>query len=133
MMNRRSFLFTLLKVACFVPLANLESFLFFAKRLWGENLLPKEEYLANILKFKKSSRIIGALYLSTHPQERNRSLLTSYLWPQQCPSWIPSKKRLKEHLDRQNKKDFEEGRVVSIQGWLLGLTEARLCALTALV
>ena len=35
-------------------------------------------------------------------------------------------------LDARIRRDFEEGRVVSVRGWVLSLTEARACALVSL-
>jgi hypothetical protein len=35
-------------------------------------------------------------------------------------------------LQQQIRQDYIEERVVKLQGWILSVTEARLCALTAL-
>jgi hypothetical protein len=35
-------------------------------------------------------------------------------------------------LQQQIRQDYVEERVVKLQGWILSVTEARLCALTAL-
>ncbi|MCK5506359.1 MAG: hypothetical protein KAJ10_14440, partial [Thermodesulfovibrionia bacterium] len=40
--------------------------------------------------------------------------------------------QLNELLRTCRQKDFEKGRVVELQGWLLSITEVRLCALAGL-
>jgi hypothetical protein len=40
---------------------------------------------------------------------------------------------IKTLLLNQQREDFEKGRIVKVQGWILSETEARLCALTTLV
>jgi len=39
---------------------------------------------------------------------------------------------IRDHIRSGTTRDFSEGRIVQIQGWLLSETEARLCAIAAL-
>lgn len=39
---------------------------------------------------------------------------------------------LRAHIDARTAKDFSEGRIIGVEGWLLGETEARLCEVAAL-
>ena len=40
---------------------------------------------------------------------------------------------LRKRLARQQRRDFAAGRMVNVDGWMLSLTEARACAIAALV
>ena len=39
---------------------------------------------------------------------------------------------LRNQIDRRIRSDYREGRIETIEGWVLSRTEARLCALAAL-
>ena len=39
---------------------------------------------------------------------------------------------LRSRIDARTAKDFSEGRIIGVEGWLLGETEARLCEVAAL-
>ncbi|MGI9419570.1 MAG: hypothetical protein ACR2RA_17220 [Geminicoccaceae bacterium] len=39
---------------------------------------------------------------------------------------------IRDHVSSGNMLDFSMGRIVSVRGWILGETEARLCAIAAL-
>lgn len=64
---------------------------------------------------------LGAIYLASNPQERNRERL-SRLLSMDGTSSVAS--RLIEHIAR----DWSEHDVTMVDGWLLARTEARICA-----
>ncbi|MEM8951590.1 MAG: hypothetical protein AAGC99_19920 [Pseudomonadota bacterium] len=39
---------------------------------------------------------------------------------------------LRTHIDSRTARDFAEGKIITVEGWLLGETEARLCEVAAL-
>ena len=39
---------------------------------------------------------------------------------------------LRTHIDGRTARDFAEGKIITVEGWLLGETEARLCEVAAL-
>jgi len=46
---------------------------------------------------------------------------------------IPELEKQLREIDQKIKEDFEKGDVVTVKGWILSVTEARQCALFALV
>jgi hypothetical protein len=77
---------------------------------------------------------IGQEYLQVVPTERNLQLLQDLI-SSACgqPVFGLDAQKLREHLRLRTRQDFEEGDVIKIHGWMLSITEARLCALAALV
>ena len=100
----------------------------------GDRLSAK---LANFFHHKESARAIGLEYLRIVPTEANARELTQLI----CSSWEQhddqiaraDTRKIKRKLLCQQREDFEKGRIVNLQGWILSETEARLCALAALV
>lgn len=78
----------------------------------------------------RSAGLLGREYLATVPWEADREVLRRLL-PRldhrEAAGDAPG-----EPLRRWVRDDFDAGRVVSVRGWLLSRTEARLCALVAL-
>ena len=77
---------------------------------------------------------VGRRYLARHPEERDEARLVAAiersLGPEttaiRCPASAGAA------LAARNTADFRAGRVAWIDGWMLGRTEARVCALIAL-
>ena len=78
-----------------------------------------EAPLHGVFTCLQSAAAVGEAYLSGHPQEADATLLAGALAPG-------------GDVRHQVRADFAAGRVVRVDGWLLALTEARLCALAAL-
>lgn len=75
---------------------------------------------------------LGRSYTARHPDEANPLELARAL----AAGWSDAEReeqgeRLCARLRRQNRDDFEAGRVVTLGGFVLGRTEARLAALSA--
>lgn len=93
--------------------------------------------LASVFYDRKSATVIGLEYLRRTPMEADARQLTNLI----CARWQgryddiahADTARIKERLLRQQREDFEKGRIVNVQGWILSETEARLCALAALI
>ena len=77
---------------------------------------------------------LGSVYLHKYPHERNLNTLVNAIISENTElEYVINNDKpfnIKEALKHQIKKEFEYGRVVNIDGWILSQTEARLSALT---
>lgn len=91
--------------------------------------------LADIVEHKESARVIGFDYLAGHPAERNAAFLVRevFRWNGGRTPSRQGRARMRREVLRQIHDDFETERVVRVRGWILSQTEARLCALAALL
>ena len=80
-----------------------------------------------------AARILGWSYLAKHPAEADqRHLLDRVLGTGLTPWSNPNASALRRHLALQQRQDFQNGATVTVDGWILSRTEARLYALCAL-
>lgn len=79
---------------------------------------------------------MGRRYLQLFPHEADVQLLVRLICRSQRRftrlSGVDAP-TLRELLARQQRQDFQHRRIVTIDGWMLSETEARLCAISALV
>jgi hypothetical protein len=93
--------------------------------------------LTTLFRHRTSAAMIGLEYLGSNPAEADARRLTQLI----CSRWqrrsdeiaCTDTRNIKKILIGQVREDFEKGRVVNVQGWILSETEARLSALAALV
>lgn len=82
---------------------------------------------------RQNVELIGRAYLRSHPEAADAASL-SVLTSRDRRDLEVSKEATLETmvrlLNREIRSDFENGRTVHIDGWILSQTEARLCALT---
>lgn len=132
--SRRNFLRLLLGLSGLVLMHPITTLLKFGKTGQSEILAGK---LANFFRDKKSATVIGLEYLRSYPAERDVGLLLDRIFSTRSKlrSEIAGAvtDRHRRVLAMQTREDFECGRVVEVQGWILSLTEVRLCALVALL
>ncbi|HEV2353439.1 MAG TPA: hypothetical protein VGR89_04310 [Puia sp.] len=76
----------------------------------------------------RTLREIGAAYRASTPDEAKRSHLAGSL-----TEGIPENVNLANQLNAQVRQDFASGKTVTVDGWVLSVTEARQCALFSLV
>lgn len=99
------------------------------------SLLPWK--LTHFFLHKESAKVIGVEYLRVAPMEADVQLLTglicSFEEKRRAEFAHADAGKLRILLLRQQRQDFERGRIVNVHGWILSRTEARLCALAALV
>jgi hypothetical protein len=92
--------------------------------------------LVTVLGRPASAAVVGRAYLADHPAEADRDWLAAQLGADlRCQDCDPARSdtaRLRAALARQLRADFAQRRVVRVDGWVLSVTEARLCALAAL-
>jgi hypothetical protein len=91
--------------------------------------------LAHFYIHNKSAKIVGLEYLRCVPREANVRLLVDLICSSRKERRVElakaSKQKRRKMLLLQQRQDFEQGRIVMVQGWILSETEARLCALAA--
>lgn len=80
-----------------------------------------------------SARRIGEAYLRLHPQEADAASLRSSLAAQKDGAAGPLEAmgagELASWMRNRRRGDFRDRRTVAVDGWILSITEARLCAL----
>ena len=92
--------------------------------------------LVAVLRRPASAGAVGRAYLADRPGEADRDWLAARLGAdlrgRDCDPSCSDRARLRAGLARQLRADFAQSRVVRVDGWVLSVTEARLCALAAL-
>ena len=93
--------------------------------------------LADMLRHPDSAARLGRLYLNEKPREADTTLLVTLIGAARGPALPPasptSEETLRADLEERIRNDFIYGNMVAVDGWLLSLTEARLCALVSLL
>jgi hypothetical protein len=92
--------------------------------------------LSGLVANQASARIVGQAYLRVMPAEFASDVLldrlVSALHPGVHSLDTTTEQELRDRLLSGMRQDFRQGRVVSLEGWIVSTTEARLCALAAL-
>lgn len=78
----------------------------------------------------KTIKEAGKDYLKQFPDEDNGTVLSKLLLGADHSN---DKKSIQKLLDDRVEKDFKTGKMVEASGWLLSITEARQCALYAIL
>jgi hypothetical protein len=131
---RRLFLQTLfsLHVSAFIGLAHSH-----ARQKADGSVDPLPAKLVSFFSHKESAKQVGLEYLKSTPMEADVHLLTrlicSFNEEYREKLLQSDSKRLRDLLRQRLCIDFEKDDVVTVNGWILAATEARLCALTALL
>jgi hypothetical protein len=131
---RRLFLQVLLSLPVFVLSRPAHSY---ARKGTVKPFDPLPSRLAGFFQHKQSAKKVGLEYLKVAPSEADISLLSNLICS--CDEGYRAKllhadpSRFNELLRQRLSVDFEQDRIVCIHGWILAVTEARLCALTALL
>ena len=84
--------------------------------------------LARLLPARADAAIIGRTYLASSPQEGDPVKLVRHFM-----AMAESTGDLRTAIGNRLRKDFDERKTVRVRGWVLSRTEARLCALSALL
>lgn len=100
---------------------------------------PGQDSLAHLVvglfRHSASAARVGELYLEQRPYERGVNVLLERLLGQHWGllSGRPDMIRLQAILAHRHRLDFGCARVAELNGWILSDTEARVCALSALL
>ena len=112
------------------------------RRGWAVSLEPHgdrplEQRLVDMLNHRRSAHRIGSIYLGNTPGEANARVLTDLIvtdiFDRQEDLHQMTLDDIRKRFQDRTRQDFAAGRVVRLEGWLIAVTEARLCALSALV
>lgn len=90
-----------------------------------------EPGLLQILGDRGSVRAIGVSYRKTVPLEDDRRVLAAHITGDVKRSGGSATNQA--DIEQQVRRDFDTGRMIQIDGWVLSRTEARQCALFSLV
>lgn len=95
-----------------------------------------EGKLLKLFSEMKSPKVIGAEYLRSFPGQVDSKVLLARICSS-CEGGARSltqmdARALREWIHERQRKDFEEGRIIKLQGWILSATEVQLCALATL-
>jgi hypothetical protein len=75
---------------------------------------------------------VGRSYLAQVPEDADRDRLVAILFREEGAHAGMSADALRAQFARARMRDFESGDTVTVDGWVLARTEARLCALTTM-
>jgi len=93
---------------------------------------PLLDVLSTLFDDPESARAVGAAYLEQAPAEADREQLLARLTGGRVAAYrelaVADPAALLKRVRVQHRDDFEAGRVASVRGWTLSLTEARVCA-----
>jgi hypothetical protein len=133
-MNRREFLALSLGGACAVFFQIRRSRATPAPQPRQDLLLAR---LSGLLRHTESAGIVGRAYVDRYPHEATIPVILALIAADgaggQAALSRVAESELRTLLDHKIRQDFADERVVQLRGWILSVTEARLCALTALV
>jgi hypothetical protein len=92
--------------------------------------------LTALFVHQESAQAIGRAYLQRFPQEANIRTLEDQIAQGIAGGRTllvaTGKPEISKLLSNRIRQDFATDQVVKVQGWILSITEARLCALTTL-
>ncbi len=111
--------------ACFALLAGL--WLLLSGR-WADEEVRSADPLVGVLRHPQAAARVGDRVLAEYPAWNDPGLLRREL-----ESGLDGRGDLAKQLARKLRGDFEAGRVVRVDDWILGFTEARIYALATLV
>ena len=86
--------------------------------------------LLEILRDERVVREIGQCYRQTVPSENDAHTLTRVI---STDTLTATPAALRAELNKAVRRDFSDGRTVTLNGWVLSVTEARQCALFSLL
>lgn len=95
----------------------------------GKDMLPPDPFW----QYRDRAEAIGYLYLEREPAERDANDLLRHLPEMAAGFDAGSADEIREALEERRKADFIGGDTVLLDGWIVARTEARLCALAALL
>jgi hypothetical protein len=99
----------------------------------GEDPLPGA--LATVYADAAAAAVVGRAYLERAPEEAEVQVLVDRIANDARAALrarASDRDGLLRALAERHAADFDAGRLVTVRGWLVSLTEARLCALAAL-
>lgn len=78
-------------------------------------------------------RRTGQAYLQRAPEENEHDKLVRLLADNSPIADSSDEDAIQQYLEEKIERDFDEGKMVMVNGWVLSVTEARQCALFSLI
>jgi hypothetical protein len=88
-----------------------------------------EKWLREVFPDLEAVRSVGACYLRLHAEEANCARLHELLF---ASAGLPPRARVAGWMSDRRALEFADEDVVVVAGWILGRSEARLCALATM-
>jgi hypothetical protein len=123
-MERKKFIFLITAAATIVA---VPAWYYYSGSTAYDQSLTKPQLLSNIWDTETMVGI-GMIYLKQHPGETDESRLTKLL----SENISLEKGAIATSINQKIKEDYKTGRIVTIDGWILSVTEGRQCALYSL-
>ena len=99
-------------------------------------VLAKESLIVRLstwLSDSEAARELGRAYLDAYPHERSTDAITTALrLSLDVLPFSVTDERLRALFHASVSRDFEQGRTLALDGWVLSITELRLCGLATL-
>lgn len=98
----------------------------------------RSQLLASLIRQQASASVIGEAYLAATPSEADAGTLVEAIFAgldravAGAAGSAPNPEKLRRALLDRVQRDFGEGATVSLEGWIVSRTEARLCGLARL-
>ena len=99
-------------------------------QLGQHSTLALQTLLLALFEKPEGARVVGQRFLNLYPNEAQLRFLMSKIF--QGGDVPRNECQLRAYLDMRKRLDFENAQVVSVDGWVLSVTEARVCAVVAL-
>lgn len=87
--------------------------------------------MLTVFKDQEAARAVGERYLADHPEDNDALRLTETLFGENPGRLSP--RSLRRTMNQQRQDDFAADRYVLVDNWVLARSEARACALVALL
>jgi hypothetical protein len=101
-----------------------------------ESLIPVMPKLLPLGKFctEKELKGIGSTYIQLIPEENELSTIGKYIFKNDAGQLVdPTPSAIEKLINEKIKDDFQANHTLVIDGWIISLTEARVCGVLALV
>ena len=103
--------------------------------VWRDRSGRQHACLTGLLSHQESARFVGRTYLDRYPHEADVEVLVRQVAAVEGGiDYIDraGERALRSLLQERIRRDFADEKIVTLEGWMLSVTEARLCALAAL-
>ena len=102
--------------------------------LQGQIVVLDDPLLRLLFRTKESAAVLGAAYLKDAPEERDPHVLRRLLDLQSLDenTGEDGLHALASMIREKHRDDFRYGRTHRLEGWIMTLTELRLCAMVSL-
>jgi len=117
-------------------LLGLVGFVFCAVGGVGSRAYPSDEVAESLLAIfprRDSARAIGRAFLRANPAEGCSKRLVEKIVAERATPDLADPKAVRDFVRAGIRSDFERSRTVELDGWVLAVSEVRLCALAACV